>query len=243
MHHRICLLALPRSGSNYCASLLHRNMNAFYTHVKEISEPYTLSQGDMIIENGFLSRTETSHDTISSMEHARHVNSIMRHSDHNQPVIMKLFIFNEMIGYSKEIIDTLTHANFKFVVNKRINIEQQLLSTALAATTDFWLSSAGFYKTQNNTITEVGFNSMSNLYRNILGFDDHISMLSAYLPVIHYETMREDIANFLEISPEEVDMTTHMEKQGTEDLYDCIGNKEEVREFIRNMLDASGEEL
>lgn len=243
MHNRYCLLGLPRTGSNYCASLIRKNMSTLFGDVKILSEPYTPGQGEMIIETGMLSRTSTSTDLCSLKEHAYHVNSVIRHSDISQPIILKVFIFREMVEFSKEIIDTLVHANFKFVINKRLNIEQQILSIALAHSTGLWLSEVGCYKHTSNIVTDIGFDNMRTLYKNILDFDDHIKRLGVSAPVIYYESMKDGIAEVLGIPNSAVDMTSNMKKQGTENLYDCIENQEEVREFIKKLFNAEPREI
>jgi len=213
-----------------------------FPDVISIAEPYTLNQGDMIIRDGILSRSEiTAVHTDSFIEHAEHVNSVMRSSSIHQPVIMKLFIFDNHDNIP-EVINTLIDANFKFAVNKR-NAEQQLLSMGLACTTNYWNSLAGCYKHTGNVINKVGFDSMCGLYENIIRFDDQIKNLGVPAPFINYETMQEDIASFLEIPTHQVVMKTRLKKQGPENLYDCIVNKEEVSNFIKKLLNTSIEEL
>jgi len=237
---RICVLGLPRTGSNYILSMLFNNLDDIVPkdeHFLSLSEPFTWQQPFLPVlgPDGFIENIEKADTFQSNGERIEYVIDVISRADRSQSLVLKLFPLDLVDGLVDRIIAALKSANFTFIQVKRNNIEHQLISYALAEKTNRWLSSDGTYMDERHMITS--FASMTWLYKNIVEFDSKLIRNDMEPPTIHYETAIADLSSYLNVHVDQVITNSFLEKQGAEDPYKCIINAGEIRWYFEKLLD------
>jgi len=227
LHHRLCVIGLPRSGSQYAVELIKNN--GLYPYL-DLIEPFEIGKPYILLENNKikLSNDKTC-DEILRIENAL---DIINKADKDQPIITRAFYVKEQRKKFKEIIDTLITSNFDFVVLKRNNVEQHLISYGLALKTDIWTKFQGTVVPQKIEITH--FNQMKWLYEHILYFNEYIENLNITYDLLHYESIENDLSKIVGFA---INTNTKIYKQANAvDPYVNIINADEVKSFMNKLL-------
>ena len=222
---RICVIGLPRSGSQYAVELI--KLNGYYSYY-DLVEPFEPDnqiidvQGKKVI----LTQKRTC-DEQHRIPTALHKLSI---ADINQPLITRVFPVKEQKTHFITIINTLTDLNFDFVVLKRNNIEHHLLSFAVALATDIWTK---FSNTKNKPIIVTHFAQIKWLYNEITSYNKLIEDLNLNYDMLHYETIIDDLSRVMGFL---INTNVKIYKQAESNPYDRIANADEVRDYIQKLL-------
>ena len=145
----------------------------------------------------------------------------------NIAVCFKIF-GGSNIEAKDQLVSRLTELGYTFVLLKRHNIEQMLLSQLLAELSQNWFAdeySKSFIDV--NVASTIFASRMFTLNQ----YDEFIERNQQYLytaPTIYYETIFDDIGKLLNITIP-ADLTT---KQNKNSHYDYIENSEEIRELL-----------
>jgi len=229
---RICLIGLPRCGSQYISRLV-KNVS---TKIVILDEPFTVATGITCIQyiNGQVKLTrDLKFDSIQ--DQIDHVIYTLSQAP-DQSCVLKLFLLDYLEPYLAQIVDALTKLNFKFIVMTRENRIEQLLSFGIALETDRWNSYQGIYQ-QGYKTQITHFESMQWLNDQIINFNRRLSNLKIDpLGIVRYEYAVEDLSKILEIP---INPLTELQKQITSDPYDLIENAEEVNNFIKTLPDGT----
>ena len=172
-------------------------------------------------------------------------NSIQEQIDHvvatlqkvpEKSMVMKLFLLDYLGPYLDQIVKELTKLNFKFIVMTREDPEAQLLSFGIAVATDCWNSHDRIYKPGYKVHVST-FVSMEWLSDQIFNFDNRLNLLNINpLGVVRYTHAVEDLSNILNLK---ISPYTDLVKQIQTDPYELIENSEEVKEFIKKLLNGT----
>ena len=162
-----------------------------------------------------------------------HILDILKDMPPDQDVILKIFPTDQTAeGKTKQIITHLGNLNFRFIVIKRENIEQHLLSFIIAAASDKWNSYSGAH--DRKVKGSVGLADW--LHERISSFDKYIYNLGIDFATIRYEHAETDLANCL---PFPINNNITISKQIKGDPYDLLINAEEVKRHIRSLVDTN----
>ena len=237
--HRYCLLGLPRTGSQYIANLIS---NVYQGKMIDLVEPFTFSDflPSIDISNGKIV-TCRNKKFNSAFDQFGHVIETINKGSVYQPVILRLFITDGPYGvdlFLPIIINELKKNNFQFLSIKRKNIEQHLLSYAIAITTDKWNTIYDGIHTVGQKYKVTCINDMAQLYRLITSYDNKIKLLDIQYNEINYETATADL-NLFKVPINET--AIKLKKQIVNDPYDMIENADEIREYIKKLLNVTQE--
>ena len=237
---RICVLGLPRTGSNYILSMLFNNLDGIVLKDERflsLSEPFTWQQPFLPVlgPDGFIENIEKEDTFLSSGERIEYVIDVISRANRSQSLVLKFFPLDLVDGLVDRIIAALKSANFTFIQVKRNDIEHQLISYALAEKTNRWISTDGTYMNERHMI--ISFAAMAWLYGNIVDFDSKLTRNGIGATTIHYETAITDLAAYLNVPVDQVITKSFLEKQGAEDPYKCIINADEIRWYFEKLLD------
>lgn len=239
MNKRICCIGTPRSGSQYITQMIANTIsNKTGQHVYNMLEPFTLTAKYIpVFEPGSnrLMHQEIFHN-IEYPDRVKYVMDVIDRSDPYAPLVMKIFPYPYVHECLFQILDFLKKKNFEFVILKRKNIEAQLLSWAVAYRTQKWNA----FKEDdivNNPVEAIDLESVVHLFEFIRDFDKICKEYGLVdIPVVYYETAVEDLSRLYRT---EISTNVHFLKQGKEDPYELISNKEEVRELIKRLLNGN----
>lgn len=229
LHHRLCVIGLPRIGSQYAVELIKLNGLFPYYDLVEPFEP--LKRIIYVDENNFikLSNNETCNeefrikDAVQCLEHA-HI---------EQALITRLFYVKEQQKHFDHIIKCLVKRNFDFIVLKRNNIEHHLLSFAMALETDIW-AKWNRTITPNHKITLNRNHQMEWLYKRILEYYEKLESLDITYDLLNYETIETDLSKIMGFV---INTSTPITKQADKDNpYNQIANADEVKQFIDKLI-------
>jgi hypothetical protein len=183
---RICLLGLPRCGSQYISSLFMANID---DSIKDLAEPFTpgLAWHCGVVKTEFDSYDEQVSAVIDKL---KLVND-------DRSLIMKLFLHSWLpLQQYIRIVTALKELGFTFVIIKRKNTVEQLLSLGIGLKLNKF-SNFGEY---DNSVVELDNNiisSMKTLQNDIINFDNILNQLQIDAPTLYYETIHKDLAVFL----------------------------------------------
>ena len=237
MKKRICIIGLPRTGSNYLAELIKKNCENF----TNLGEPFTPDFPLTIVKNhnGVLmleikkGQMDLRSVVDNCLEQLRGLNS-------TQNIIIKLFPYSELDTYFKEIIDELKKLNFNFVYLKRHDTVKQLLSYGMALSTNKWILLKSESET-NKQIEITHFAQMQWLYRQIKNFDKLVNSLGIEYDVIYYETVLEQLSNY--IGKQVTEENLSIIKQSTNNSYDQISNSKIVKTKLKRIINMHKKDL
>lgn len=228
LHHRLCIISLPRSGSQYAVELIKKNSVHNYT---DLVEPFVKNTKYIVEENGKL---KISDNTIFFDEKNRIDYSLkqINYADISQPIIMRIFLNHEVEKKYLDIVQTLNKTDFEFIVLKRSNIEEHLISYVTAQKLDMWNKFD-----PNIVLPQIRVDNFSDiiwLYNLIKSFNIKIQTLPIKYNTITYETIEHDLSSLFGFV---INKNIKIYKQvNPNDCYDHIENSEEVRNFISNLI-------
>jgi hypothetical protein len=149
-------------------------------------------------------------------------------------VILKYFVGDLDETRELLLINSMRDLGFSFVLNRRQNIEMQLLSFGVACSTNIW------HKTKktviNDKIIVVDPVDVIYSYNEIKLFDNRIKLLNlCKVDTITYETTVTDIERIFEYTLDE--STIHLQKIiDNKNPYNNISNALEIKKFIESLL-------
>lgn len=231
MSNRICLLSAGRRcGSQYVTSMVAKNYD--YTDLLEpfsYQHPFTIKRVEeriVVTENPNMS--EPIEDQFLR------VLSILEACP-NQRVILKYFVGDLNEHFESLFIEKLKSLDFVFILNRRRDIEKQLLSHLLANTNNVWSKMSNVSNTDKVTIDSKLFDDTARLYEKIKIFDERIKLLNlTHVGTVTYETAIENIEQLSKLKIDPTKCSTF--KIGLDDPYSKIINADEVKNFINSLL-------
>jgi len=229
---RICLIGLPRCGSQHLAEIIKRS----YPNMTDCLEPFTdsdfLKDIDLRETQIILSKNKKYKSVRQRVET---VCDIIDRSNPNQNLVLRLFLLDNIDSLLPQIVYFLKKNNFKFLVLKRDSTEQ-LLSWAIARTTDKYNTiTKGYNNGQKFKVTD--FHNIQWLFNQQKEFDRRLSALDIEYKTIHYATLYQDLEQLLNIQVNQNILT--FKKQVVGNHYDYIENAEQVKEIIENITNGT----
>lgn len=187
---RICLLGLPRCGSQYISSLIMLNSPR---GIKNLSEPFTPNHTPSLNDIDISITDFNSYEEQVSIV----INKIQSFNS-DQSLIMKLFLHSWIpLKNHDRIVKVLKELNFKFIIIKRENTVDQLLSLGIGLKLNKFTN----FKDYDTCIVELDHNildKMKTLQNDLANFDNLINELNlSNSPTLYYETIKEDLSKFL----------------------------------------------
>jgi len=192
---RVCLLGLPRCGSQYVCDLIIRNT----PNITCIDEPFTPNHHSANFTQdsfGYLHKSQDEIVTLSVEEQIDRTINLLEKSNINQSVVFKLFLLNDFpYDHYAAIVKVIKNQNFKFLILKRINIVDQILSFLISNELNTW---SNFTSIPDNRIAEVkNFGNIDYLIDQIKNFETTLKNLHLNtMPVINYETAKVDLEKY-----------------------------------------------
>ncbi len=234
---RICLIGLPRSGSQYIVELITTSFNALNpsSEMQDCKEPFSFAHDFKpwlrpFNNNGVIDMSER--NFLDIKDQVFHILGAIDSANKTQPLTMRLFFYNYNNPYMSYIISVLKKNNFKFLVAKRKSIDNHLLSYAIANTSDKWNSHE--HKPYTNEKFKVtNFGNIEWLYQQITQFDNKINQLNIDYDTIIYENAISDLEKALNIPITNSNLT--LKKQVVGNPYNLIENSHEVKIFISKL--------
>jgi len=187
---RICLIGLPRCGSQYLSNLIMANTNF---DIKNLAEPFTPNHEPSLNDIEISKTAFNSYEEQVSL-----VIDKMKLFNSNQSLVMKLFLHSwiSSIEHSR-IIQVLKELNFKFIIIKRKNITDQLLSLGIGLKLNKFTN----FNEYDNSIVELDndiLSSMKILQTDLKNFDNLLNKFNlSNSTTFYYETIKEDLSTFL----------------------------------------------
>ena len=117
---------------------------------------------------------------------------------------------------------------------KRLNVENQLLSFAIACATNQWNTINNMPYTTGKKYTINPLRDIPWLNTQLIKYEDRLNSLNIEYSTIRYEYIISDLVEILQIPI--ISNTVRFKKQIVGDPYDIIENANEVREFIKRLL-------
>ena len=224
------MVCLPRTGSTFIGEILTKIYRLTNLH-----EPFNLSDKYVPgVKNGkfvILSGTNDHDTSIDDRERLDKFLRLLSTGNKTQPLLVKLFIYDAIMPFLDRIITTLRATGFEFIIIRRKNTEQHLLSMGIAKQTGIW------YRHEKTIMRpyKVVVNCKDLFWMNYdrLAFDQRINEFYINGAEIWYETAREDLANYTG-KPTDFDVPSMIMR--IPDPYSQISNADEVRETIRGLL-------
>jgi len=226
---RLCIIGLPRSGSQYLVELLKNNATNRYTDLKE---PFTYNLPRIVVDDNLQLSIE-SFPSIYDLYQDRviYTNNVLRSGDINQSIIMRLFIVPEIETMLYDTIHNLVQKDFAFFILKRKNVINHILSIGIAdARNQYKLIWSEPY--DHTPVKVTNFQLMRWLHQSIKKYEKLIEENDISGQEIFYETAIEDLARIYDMP---INICLPIKKQVIGDPYDHIINKDEVKEFILNL--------
>lgn len=235
MATRICLVSTPRSGSQYVSQLLIGTIKSINGDMMfNAQEPFSINH------DFSLGLTPTGWLTLNYENRTPHtpntiVDSVLdciRNAVPEQSIIIRFFPFGYYGHQLNKIFEELKSYGFEFIVLKRDNLEEQLLSYGISETVSKW---SNFKLTEPIKITN---------FRDIMGMRDFLFRFETITaerfeflkmaPVIHYEDALNHIEEIFEV-PADTSEVSSIQRRST-DPYEFIENASVVKKFIEYLI-------
>lgn len=233
---RICILGSPRSGSSYLTDLFNRMNRSTGDLCLNLGDPFSENTDYLPIfykNTRYLTSEIKDISNFSLEDRVSYILKILSECDKRQPLVLKLFFYPYLDEYLDKIIPALIENGFKFVVLKRNNLEEQLISGAVTEVSKIYTT---FHGTLVGPYQITNFEAIKDHYDNIKRLDTKLEEYNlSNTPIVYYETLHEDLSKFLgkEILP----VTDSIKIQrDVNDLYRYILNKDEFKEFLKTSI-------
>ena len=222
---RLCLIGLPRCGSQYISSLLKINTDL---SCRNLSEPFTPNHEISLKDIG--SNVTAFH---SYADQVSAVINLLKEINQDQSLILKLFLHSWLpIEQFVIIIDELTKMGFQFVIIKRKNTIDQILSWGVALTVNKFTNFDAYDDSKIVIDTKV-LEQMKVLQTDINMFDHLIKELQLEnSPVLCYETIHMDLYRFLK---RQININSGYNKMSNIKSADRILNIDKVLTFLNTL--------
>lgn len=228
---RLCLLGLPRTGSQYIAKMISYNTEAL-----NIIEPFTISDSLPSIDINDNLIFKSPHINFESLEkQIEYVLKCLNDASLDQSLVMRLFLVDHIIPYVPTVIKKLADLKFKFLIIRRENIEHHLLSYLIATHTNIWNTKHSDDKPYSNDklFAISNLKPAVDLYTQLLVFDKIIGEMNLDCATIRYEHAVNDIEEYL---GKRINPSVDIKKQISGDPYNLISNDTEVKQFLEKLL-------
>lgn len=233
MVKRICVIALPRTGSTYVCEFLSKVLN-----LDDINEPLTPGQTAITVidDNRVKREFDDKNKAITLEDRTRSFMKNLPLIDKNQSLVLKLFL-NDSVDYPG-LIDVIKQHGFEFVIIRRNNIEEQLLSHLIAANTNRWGCTDKEYVRPKITINADNFDVVKYNYQYISDFNKNLLLHDIHGAHITYENMESDLLKYCGLPKSNLPVLGNY-KLSLGDPYEHIINKDEVKRFITELLNGT----
>ena len=227
MKTRICILGLPRSGSQYVASLIRSSTRGML----DLAEPFTNRQSTRVAldDNNQVIKWEEAGE-ISMEDRVEKLLTTLEAGDKDQPIIFRFFPYSD-IPNIEQTIQRIKNCNFEFLVLNRNDTIAQVLSYGMALATDVWTVNNEGYTPPTVEIRD--FELMVWLYQSIKNFPNWLDSLGITYDVVNYETAVSELFNYLGRPVYNVRVT--VKKQSDSNIWNYIINKKEVEIFLESL--------
>ena len=225
---RICVLSIPRTGSQYLGQIISTN----FRNTEELGEPFTLDSPFKIeVRNGYIRKCVTQHaKTIE--ENVQYLTNVFDKSDKQQSIFLKFFLVDNLEKHFSEVVENLRRNNFTFWVLRR-NLEDNILSFANARKRNVWRQVV--VKEYKKVLLD-NFGDIEWIYKQNKLFDERLEKLNVQYETVHYETLISDVGRVLNTELNLGKVT--LKKQLATNPYNYIENAEEVKNFIESLKNA-----
>jgi hypothetical protein len=230
---KICLIGLPRCGSQYISALIAKSFEG----MTNLVEPYTNKHVANIINvDNWIDVCRMPDNFESYQKRIEYVSNTLKSGTPDQSMVMKLFLTDDTYLYVNEIIDTLKMLNFKFVVVKRENVEHHILSHIIAMKTNKWNSVDDGVHNHLDKFKITNLTDIDWLYRQIANFDNVVNGLNVNYATVRYEHALDDLTSVLK---KQINTDIDIEKQIVGDPWDMIENADEIKEIIQKVINGT----
>lgn len=243
MNHRWCIMASPRSGSNYLEELIFRNnlkkvtsnldpsisLSEYLHHIW-----YSYHDSNNLVQNG-----KELFNSDFRIKFRNNINYIIENK--SNPIVMRIF---PQLWHKNEInlddfFSFLQNNGFKFVYLRR-NIKDRLISLTVAQYTDTWnrriIKGKSFIINGENTVSLsqdnkiiIDLNTVAKNYYDTRMTDYYLNTFNKKFSgnTINYETINNDCKKIGIIVRD-----TYIKKLYDVNYSDLIDNYQEVVDFI-----------
>jgi predicted DNA-binding protein YlxM (UPF0122 family) len=230
--HRICIICLPRSGSQLCEILSgekHSSLQLGEYFENWNRSEYIIDEYNTIRLKNFAS-IPTNFQLFEGFEERL---NLLKNTNTNQSLTLRIFLMDQ---YNKDtlsnIIIELKNIGFEFITLKR-DIKEQLLSYMVARTYVKNVFGINSGINQPVYINLIKFNKvLTHIYDSHLLWEKNLSLVLHNIEYqkVNYESIHVDMENIY---------NTKFKYQGEKsikgDPFDLIINKEEVMDFLTNL--------
>lgn len=225
-YHRYCILGQPRCGSHHLASILYNQLVRNDVTALDIGEFLHWWSGRFAvyhIEQNQLIKTlqTTNYDPLVEVAKRQ---QFLADTRPNQPLVARLFFLDNMLVDFKDLAKTYQQAGFKFVYLKR-DLEPQIISYYFSKDENIWTK----FKFTNRKVIDI-----ARLKMYILDFVKFRLYGEKWL-----STVEHTVVNYEDLKDQPSD---HF-KMMTEDPYELVINKDEVRQVFAEYLPKARESL
>lgn len=186
--HRICIIATPRSGSQYVASII-ADMRSDTVDLSEPFEP-TLNIKVALVDGKAIRIDDK--NTASSEERIQETLDVLSKADPTQSIVMRIFLKHYDLNI-RDVFETLKQCGFKFIILRRQNVVNQLLSYGIAMKTDTWSATEKTKKQDSKIQVDVGV--IDDMRVMLLTFNELVKSLPVEYETIYYESAVSDLIN------------------------------------------------
>jgi hypothetical protein len=235
MATRICLVATPRSGSQYVAELLIGTVKSINGDTMfNAQEPFSINPDFSLslTPKGWLTlnyENKIQHTPATIVES---VLECLRNAVPEQSIIIRFFPFGYYGHQLDKIFTELKSYGFDFIILKRDNVEEQLLSYGISETVKKW---SNFKLTEPIKITD--FRSIMGMRDFLFRFETITTERFEFLKmasVIHYENALEQIEEIFGVPPDNSEV--HSIQRRSVDPYEFIENASIVKKYITYLI-------
>jgi hypothetical protein len=235
MATRICLVATPRSGSQYVSELLRGTITSINGDIMfNAQEPFSINPDFSLglTPSGWLTLNYENKIQHTPATIVDSVLECLRNVVPEQSIIIRFFPFGYYGHQLDKIFTELKSYGFEFIVLKRDNLEEQLLSYGISETVKKW---SNFKLTEPIKITN---------FRDIMGMRDFLFRFETITTerfeclkmasVIHYEHALAHVEEIFGV-PADTSEVNSIQRRSS-DPYEFIENKEIVKKFIEYLV-------
>lgn len=230
---RLCILGSPRSGSSYLTDIIDRMNRESGDLCLNLGDPFSENTDYLPIffrNTNYLTSEIKDISNFSLDERVSYMLNILENCNTRQPLVLKLFFYPYLDSYLNDIITKLKDVGFKFIVLKRNNLEEQLISGAVTEVSKIYTTLHG---TLSGPYQITKFDAIKDHYDNIQRLDIKLKEYNlSDSPVIHYETLYEDLSTALNRKISPVNDSIQIQRDQT-DPYRFILNKDEFKTFLK----------
>lgn len=228
---RVCLVGLPRCGSQYISQLIVHNSE--YTN---LLEPFTFNHGVSLSETKRIYDTDNIiKDNYESLDYQiEDVLNVLYSAPEKDFILLKLFLVEVEYSYYRYIVDELKKLGFSFIIINRKNIIDQYLSLLISVSTDKWSNWTEEYYTDKVEISVEQLIKHDWFFCKLREFNTALSELNLLeYHTIYYENAVNDISKWL---GKEINTDILLKKMSELSNSERIKNIDEVRQHINFLM-------